>query len=395
MKIRQYLVAASCAAAVAALHACGTSNSGASPNPPPTAVPTAVPIPKPAAFTTTTVVAPAPAVAAALVLPTGSVYSGSINLGAPTSLPPGTTISNTLTNVAPSAEDAPARSDTLRQKFAGRSISSANGAIVTLVYIDLLYSNAVIYASEPSFGLTVPANEVRAAADYYVAAYDPSRPSLGWQLGFEGPAKISGTDLSFHGLATPYTFAPNANYYFAVYAISSSAAAPTPAPAVKPIAPTPANRVSLKSGGTINFPLLQGITASLTLPVTATETTATVTVSKSPVGIVPGGQAADGDVGFYAVITPAATMTFTSGTISGTITAPAGQHLPTNAFLSLYDGNPGAGYWLDGPDSPFVGTTVSFSYTLVQPIVINAGTPYIVAGSGDTTGGAARLRRSR
>jgi hypothetical protein len=222
-----------------ALCACGSSNSSPSPIQPvasPTAAPTAVPIPKASPFTSVTSVVGVSAVAASVTVPVVAGYAGSIDFGVPTVLPPGTTISTTVSNVAPTAGGVPALSSVSRQVLAQRKTASADGAVVVLTYDDLLFSNAVTYGKAPSFVLTVPAADVVTAA-YYLAMYDPSRPSLAWQLGFEGPGTVTGTTIAFSSVSfSPFTFAANANYYFALYAISASAAAPTPAPSISPTA---------------------------------------------------------------------------------------------------------------------------------------------------------------
>jgi hypothetical protein len=228
-------------AATCALAACGGGSSSApatSPTQAPSSIPTAVPIATSAPFAVQSVVTPI-AAATAVPLPADGNYSGAITFGAVTStIAPGTTISITLTNITPSTPNAPTLSDVLRQLAGRRSIASS-GAIDVLEYIDVLCSNSVTYATTPGFSLTVPAAEI-ATASYYLAIYDPTRPSLGWQLGFEGPATITGSTLTFTGASTPFTFAADTNYYFAAYAISTAAATPTPAPFIAPIIPTAA-----------------------------------------------------------------------------------------------------------------------------------------------------------
>jgi len=237
------LTAPLCVAIAATLAACGSSSSSPSPTPSATAtasaVPTAVPIPTAAPFTSQASVVSVPSVAASVALPTIAGFSGSIDFGIPTILAPGTTISTTVSNVAPTAANVPALS-VLRHALAQRESASANGAAVVLVYNDLLYSSAVTYAKAPSLVTTVPSADI-VAASYYLALYDPTRPSLGWQRGFEGPAVVTGSTLAFSSAAlTPFTFAANADYYLAIYATSTAAAAPTPAPSIAPIAPATA-----------------------------------------------------------------------------------------------------------------------------------------------------------
>lgn len=237
MNVKHALPAGFVILSALALSACGSSNSSPS-TVLPASSPTPVPIPSASPFTSKPTVAAAPSVVAALPLPSIAGFSGAIDLSFPLSLPAGTTITTTVSNVEPT--NAPKISSLLRSTLDLRNTLSANGEIVVLTYDDFVFSNAVTYETAPSFTLTIPAKDV-VPASYYVALYDPTRPSLGWQLGFEGPAKIKGTTVTASSTSlTPFTFAKNANYYFALYAISSSAPAPTPAPSIKPIAPATA-----------------------------------------------------------------------------------------------------------------------------------------------------------
>ena len=430
MNFSRCILAASLIAAAIAVDACGSSNSSSSAPFVPASAPTAVPIAAPAAFTASSTV-PAPAAAAAVALPTNSVYSGAIDLGAPTSpIPPGTTIADILSDVAPSTAQAPALSDALRHALAQRIGESANGAIVVLAYVNLLYSNTVTYASAPSFSLTVPAAQIANAA-YYVAAFDPARPTLGWQLGFSSVGSVSGSTLSFKGASTPFTFDAGANYYFAVYAISSAAVAPTPAPSIVPIVPTaapvasptstplpsptatavptitptavptvkptvapvpsptasapaasptptlPPGTVALSGGATIVLPVVNSYTGTVTLPAASSSTTATVLTST----LVPQGvTAAPGTVLFYAAVTPAGPITFTSGTVTGTILPKViGPSALTGTYhLDLFA--PGLG-WIVGTvnSTPTANGGISFAYPLTQAIPLTAGARYVFA----------------
>lgn len=124
---------------------------------------------------------------------------------------------------------------------ARRAAQGQRGSLATsiapLLYIEIVTDPALTFAGAPSFSLSVPASEIVANTTYYLAQYDLQRPALGWQLGFEGPATISGTTLTFAAPspASPLTMAAEIPLYFALYGASGTPA-PTPAPSVTPIA---------------------------------------------------------------------------------------------------------------------------------------------------------------
>lgn len=113
----------------------------------------------------------------------------------------------------------------------------------TLAYVGLQTTLAVP-AAALTISLQIPQASVQPNAVYYLAFYDPQRPSLGWQHGFSGPASVSTASgvpaLTFTGNA------PQLNryehYWLAVYMQASNAPAPTPAPSIAASvtpAPTP------------------------------------------------------------------------------------------------------------------------------------------------------------
>jgi len=139
-------------------------------------------------------------------------------------------IFSTMQNVAPTAIPA---LDLHRAALALRKPKSFGNA-VALLYYDLYWSSPITFLSTPGFAVSVPPIEIIPFVSYYLALYDPTRPSLGWQYGFEGPATISGSTLTFAGSSSPFSFAPNLNYWFAVIAIAQSFPGPTPAPSIAP-----------------------------------------------------------------------------------------------------------------------------------------------------------------
>jgi hypothetical protein len=138
------------------------------------------------------------------------------------------------------------------------------------LYIGVQFGpNIVALETPPSFSITVPSSVILPGASYWLAAYDPTQPSLGWQLAFEGPAAIAtgSSTLNFSGGGL-YDFAggsSNNTYWFALYAASSSLPPPTPAPTNQPVSfgctnqPFDAGRRTLSTGPR---PLATGDTSS-------------------------------------------------------------------------------------------------------------------------------------
>lgn len=103
-----------------------------------------------------------------------------------------------------------------------------------LLYIEVYSSATIVLPSAPGFAITIPSADVFPNANYYLALYDPTRPSLGWQYAFEGPATLSGTTVTFASNPSPFTLSAGLNYYFALFVIPQNLAQPTPAPSTSP-----------------------------------------------------------------------------------------------------------------------------------------------------------------
>jgi hypothetical protein len=84
------------------------------------------------------------------------------------------------------------------------------------------------------FTLVIPSADDFTGANYYLALYEPTRPSLGWQYGFEGPATVTDSTLTFAPNPAPFTLAGSLTYYFALYVIPQGNSQPTPAPSISP-----------------------------------------------------------------------------------------------------------------------------------------------------------------
>lgn len=166
-------------------------------------------------------------VAASMTLPAGGGFSGTLTTGA--TVQPYAQVTTALQDAAPPV--AP-----LAKRRAPKTLAQGQ----TLVYLGLQF-DAVLAAGTLGLTLAIPPDALVAGAKYYLALWDPERPSLGWQQGFAGPAVVT------PGAAPTLAFTTNApsfdrfqQYWIAAYMLPSSVPAPTPAPSISPVAtPSP------------------------------------------------------------------------------------------------------------------------------------------------------------
>jgi hypothetical protein len=134
-----------------------------------------------------------------------------------------------------------------------------SGAAV-LMYGEIYSTATIVLPSAPGFSIVIPAADVFSGANYYIALYDPTLPSLGWQYGFEGPATPTNDALAFAANPAPFTLQGSVVYYFDLYVIPQRSAQPTPAPSALPTSvpsqspppiPTPMPTATPAEGGTI------------------------------------------------------------------------------------------------------------------------------------------------
>lgn len=240
---------------------------GLRPNPLPsgtpvsTATPTASPVPIPTtpAISVTQqaslpTVTPAPAgqtpQPVPVPVPSSAGFSGTFSLpiSGASSIPAGTQVQTTLTNTAPNG--LPTLTPAMIKRFMQSSKhTDVSGNATILLYLWLAFSAGVTTSSQPPITFTLPSAYVSSNVYYYVALYDSTRPALGWQLGFEGPGNVNGSQVTFTGNPSPFTFAPFDWYYFALYAQPETVATPSPAPTQSPTpAPTPTATPIVLSG---------------------------------------------------------------------------------------------------------------------------------------------------
>jgi hypothetical protein len=228
--------------------AAGCGGGGTVTPPHPTAAPAQTPVPIPASTPYTvaavaTLAPPTPVPAGStpapvpVALPTGGPVSGSMTLATSGSaIAPGTQVATQLQNAAPAG--VPTLASLLRRPQAIRKTASSP-AISVIAYLSILFNEDVLLSQAPSFNFAIPSSDVVSGANYYLAMYNPNTPSLGWQLGFEGPGTVSGNSVAFNGSSSTTYFQGWTAYYLGLYAAPASAPTPSPAPRATPtMAPT-------------------------------------------------------------------------------------------------------------------------------------------------------------
>jgi hypothetical protein len=171
--------------------------------------------------------------------------SGNVSLPVNGNIPPDATIAATYS----SSGDA-----SLPVLSRGRSLSGVRGVresspgTTVIAYLRLQFSADVTLPQAPAFTFVVPGTLPTNGISYWLAFIDPLRSAASWQKGFEGPATVTaaqtsagkpGTQLAFASNGQPISFVANQRYYFAVYAVDSNAATPTPVPSSVPSNPPP------------------------------------------------------------------------------------------------------------------------------------------------------------
>jgi hypothetical protein len=167
--------------------------------------------------------------------------SGNASLPSNGNIPPDATVAATYSSSGDS---------TLPALSVGRSVNSRavrdDAKKDVIAYLRLQFSADVSLPQAPAFSFVVPRTLPTAGVTYWLAFHDPLRTAAGWQLGFEGPATVTATTVRGGGVGTQLAFASNGNplaftanevYYFVVYAVSATAASPTPVPSSVPSNP--------------------------------------------------------------------------------------------------------------------------------------------------------------
>ncbi|MDB5041148.1 MAG: hypothetical protein JWN27_1874 [Candidatus Eremiobacteraeota bacterium] len=239
--------------AVAVLAACGGGGGGTSSAPGPLPLgptPTATPTTASQSFSSSNGVAiPSAAPGAATVPvalssdPTGASANAALPSAATVSAD--TTIAVTYTSVDPLV--SPLSANRSVQGRTTRDETKSN----SFAFLKLQFSADLSLPQAPGFTFTVPGTIPTQGVAYWLAFYDPLRAAAGWQKGFEGPATVtpatvngkSVTQFVFASNNQPLSFVANQTYWFAVIAVVTTAASPTPVPSTVPTTtPPPSGR---------------------------------------------------------------------------------------------------------------------------------------------------------
>jgi hypothetical protein len=217
-----------------------------------TPIPLSLPTQAPFTATSRTTLAPTGTTTAAIPIDlpssaTLSGYSGTVTLPAGASVPADTQVTLTLTNVAPSG--LPSLQDLLRTS-ASREVEAARTVLSersALTILELGFTKTITLSSGLAFVLKIPSNDIERDVSYFLAFDDPANPGL--QLGFAGPASVTGSTLTFTGSTSSITLVAGATYIFVLYGVSSAVPSPTPAPT-----PTATSAPTAGGGFSITFP---------------------------------------------------------------------------------------------------------------------------------------------
>jgi hypothetical protein len=134
-----------------------------------------------------------------------------------------------------------------------RGLRDTSSGRTVIAYLRLQFSADVTLPQAPAFTFIVPGTLPTNGVTYWLAFIDPLLSAAGWQTGFEGPATVtpattaggkSGTQVAFASNGKPLSFVAGQVYYFAVYAVSATAATPTPVPSTVPSNPPPDSKPS-------------------------------------------------------------------------------------------------------------------------------------------------------
>jgi hypothetical protein len=328
----------------AAFAGCGAGLNGPVAVLPPIVAATPLPIPTQAPFSaaqSTAVTLPTappsgtPSTPVPVPLPSAGGYAPTLNLPLPVAATTAT-IAQQVTNSQPSTADStvPVLSSG-RSVLDVRSASDANRSV--LLFVSLKFSSTITLSGAPAFTFTVPSAAIVPGANYFVAMFDPTNRAAGWQLGFEGPATINGTTLTFTGSTTPFTLVGGQTYYFALYATSRIVAPPTAAPTATPTAtasPTSTPTATPTPTPTPGTPVASVTSMSFTQP----GSTQTFTINETNYA---GAFTVTSSNALVAAVSPS------SGTASTTFTVTAGS-VSGNSTITVTDAN--------GHSSSFVAT---------------------------------------
>jgi hypothetical protein len=243
------------------ISACGGGGGSSNPVTGPVATPTATPLVAPAinAVAPFSVAASAPypapgAGSVALTLPANPLASGQVLLPIPSAgFPANGTASEIIANAVPSAA---VPFSGARAVMTARTPQDAAPATV-LFFFSLTSSTGFTLPGTPSFVNSFPSGFLPKNAAFYIAYYNPLTPALGWQRGFSpvGSVNAAQTQITVPSGSTPITVTAGVPLLFILYAVSSNASAPTPAPSATSIVDLP-----IVSGSVFTYSNTENIT---------------------------------------------------------------------------------------------------------------------------------------
>jgi hypothetical protein len=308
-----------------------------------------------------------------------------------------------------------------------RSAQSENAPVLGLLFFGFSVSTptaATVTLNYPTFTIGLPSSYFVAGTSYYMALYDPTHPSAGWQSRAEAcTAGVTAPILTCTGSGS-LTVANNITYYFGLYAVSAAAASPTPAPtgsavAVATNSPTPipsasaspsasptatasptaspspsaspsptasptASPIALSttiasSGVQINLPNINGVAGLVSIGSAGGGAVLSGTVQTNPGnGYAPTTTAGNITTFYSALFSNTATGTGNLFNVSVAMTLPAAQ-ASGGFYLATFDGT-NWNYTNQGPIGASVtGGTGTVIFTITPTITVAPGVNYGVA----------------
>lgn len=284
-----------------------------------------------------------------------------------------------------------------------RSAQNESASISGILFFSFTVSAAspptsFTFASAPTFTITLPSAFFGVpSTSFYLAVYDPTRPTLGWQSRSEVCAATATTATLVCNAPPPggpVTIQNNVTYIIALYAVSARAPSPTPAPSVTPTSiatnapPSASNTVTLTTGATVTLPSVAGAGGTITLgTVSASTSVAVTTYLQVPPGLPnPGTTFA---APFYVTLKPATTVTI-SGSSSAVMIPPTTWVGPQSdnacPFMEMYDTSSTHGWFLKAiagvcntnkTGTPSPNNSAEFSTT--QSMTLTGGVTYAFA----------------
>jgi hypothetical protein len=369
-----------------ALASCGGGNVNTTPVSQPNVTPTAPALQSLTAFAPVGVNATVPASAAftfpTLTPPAGvdAGLSGAITMPAQTAGGTGATAQATMQTSLPAG--APALASLARAEAQSlRSTQNEAVPVTGIVFFTETFIGSAKYtfSAPPSLVVGLPAGYFTVPGiAYYISLYDPTQPTAAWQSRFMTCTPAAGGNFlsCVPTNSGTYSVVGNASYSFALYAVSTSATAPTPAPTASPVAPPTIAPTSISatltgSAQTITLPAVtSGVSGSVAILGSSAQATLTGTAQVTPGnGYAP--SAGGTPTTLYSALFTTSTAVSVTGGFTATFTLPQAGATGTRYILATYDSRYGWFYGIAGPGT-VSGTTVTITSPLPASFVTGA-----------------------